>query len=185
MANEPTIEAQLEQYRNDLRRIVRSRLDSRLAGRFDASDIIQNVLVSATKELDHWKRDSQKSVFACLYQLTRTAIARVHRDHLVREKRAVNREQVNDTSAVCLAERLMGRETTPSQQALRNEMRTKVREALGLLPEADGEILLMRVVEGIPARIVGEIFGISADAVNMRQLRALQRIRPHLRVFED
>ena len=38
----------------------------------------------------------------------------------------------------------------------------------------------MRILEGIPARDVGQVLGISEAAVNMRQLRALERLRSRL-----
>lgn len=175
----------LEHYRDDLRRIVRFRLDSRLCGRLDESDVVQEVMLDASKELDRWKEET-KSIFACLYQLARVRLARVHRDHLSREKRDVRREEqpfVSDRSAACLAERISGRERSPSEHALENEIKEQVQLALGRLNEIDREVLVMRILEGIPASDVGEILDITADAVNMRQYRALQRIRPLLKQF--
>ena len=176
----------LEQYRDDLRRIVRFRLDDRLCGRLDESDVVQEVLLDASKELNRWQADETKSVFACLYQLVRVRLARVHRDHLSREKRDVRREehaQLSGRSACCLAERISGREHSPSEHAFNNEVKEHVQLALSQLGETDREVLVMRILEGIPAKDVGDVLGISVDAVNMRQYRALQRIRPLLKRF--
>ena len=85
-----------------------------------------------------------------------------------------------DDSIADLAAWLIDGGSSPSRHVLKLEERDQVRAALRMLKEADREILVMRVLEGLPAKEVGEILGVTEAAVNMRQLRALERIRPVL-----
>src|SRR5688572_22330959 len=109
--DQPTDEAGtiLERHRPSLRRVVRVRLDDRLIRRLDPSDVVQDVFAEALREVHRWIRE-EKSVYACLYQLTRERLAKIHRDHLRREKRSVKREEppmeLPDGSVADLAERL-------------------------------------------------------------------------------
>jgi RNA polymerase sigma-70 factor (ECF subfamily) len=45
------------------------------------------------------------------------------------------------------------------------------------LKEADREVLVLRHLEGLSARDAGAVLGISEGAVNVRQLRALRRLK--------
>jgi RNA polymerase sigma-70 factor (ECF subfamily) len=171
----------LDIYRGQLKKVVVSRFDPRLAGRFDASDVVQDVLATASDSMSSWIRDD-KPLYACLYQLVRDRLALLRRNHIEVQKRSVAREALSldglsDASIHALCQRLGGRQETPSKAAIRDEIRDKVRFALGQLREADREILVMRILEGVPAREVGLILDISEAAVNMRQLRALKHIR--------
>jgi len=174
----------LQRYRDDLRRVIEARLDRRLTGRLDASDVVQDVLVDASPKIQTWITDPDKSVFACLYQLARTRVWRIHRDHISRSKRSVKREiqwgTIPDDSAVILAARIASNDSTPSGHLIKAEQREHVQTALSQLDESDREILVMRILEGLSANRVGEVLNISAPAVHMRHLRALQRIRPLL-----
>ena len=106
----------MEQYRGDLRRVVRVRLDDQLIRRLDPSDVIQEVFLKAAPQVEKWLEE-EKSVYACLYQLTRRHLDRIHRDHLQRERRSVAKERANvdlpDDSIADLAARLIDGGSSP------------------------------------------------------------------------
>lgn len=168
-------------YRDQLKKVVEARLDNRLAARFDASDVVHDVLASAVGSLSTWLKD-EKAVYACLYQLVRDRLSRIRRDHITTQKRTVKREvaivaELSDESVVQLCQRLGVHSETPSKAVIRSESQQRVRRALGQLGDIDREVLVMRILEGTPSKQAAEILGISEAAVNMRQLRALKRIR--------
>jgi RNA polymerase sigma-70 factor (ECF subfamily) len=171
----------IDVYREQLKRVVEARLDPRLAARFDASDVVHDVLASACQLITAWL-EQEKVLYACLHRLVRDRLATLRRDHIETQKRSVNREAVvfadlSDGSVLNLCQRLGVHGDTPSEAAMRKESQLRIRDALGQLRETDREVLVMRVLEGTPAKEVAEVLDISESAVNMRQLRALKKMR--------
>jgi RNA polymerase sigma factor (sigma-70 family) len=59
----------------------------------------------------------------------------------------------------------------------RLERRDRVRAALAALPEHDREVLVLRILEGLPIRETAVVLAISEVAVRSRQVRALERLK--------
>jgi len=78
----------LDRYRQRLRRMVEVRLDPRL----DASDIVQEALADAGRELSEYLRDRPLSFYPWLYRLAADWLAQAHRHHLKAQARAVGRQ---------------------------------------------------------------------------------------------
>lgn len=72
-------------------------------------------------------------------------------------------------------------------QAMRMERATTVHAAIAELEDADREIVLLRGVEQVSAKVAALIVGASLDAVNKRYQRALARLRTKLpgSVFDE
>jgi RNA polymerase sigma-70 factor (ECF subfamily) len=171
-------------YREQLKRVVEARLDPRLAARLDPSDVVHDVLASACNSITAWI-EQEKALYACLHRLVRDRLATLRRDHIEIQKRSVNREaavfdDLSDDSVLNLCQRLGMYRDTPSKAAMRKESQLRVRQALGQLREIDREVLVMRILEGTPAKEVAEVLDISESAVHMRQLRALKKMRSFL-----
>ena len=75
-----------------------------------------------------------------------------------------------------LADRLVGRESSPSQQLHREEMKTQVKNALDQLSESDRELLLMRCVEQLDIDEITCVLGITETAAKSRLRRAMQKL---------
>lgn len=171
----------LESYRPALKQIAAARLDARLAARFDPSDIVQDVLGQASMAMPEWIR-SGRPLPACLYRLVHDRLARIWRNHVALQMRSVAREarcygDFSQSSLFALATRLNPTGDTPSRHAMRHESHDRLRRALAELNQLDRDVVVMRIIEGVPACEVGQILELSEGAVNMRQLRALQRLR--------
>ena len=59
----------LERHRESMRRMVQVRLDRAVAGRVDASDIVQDVLWEASRRLPDYIRDAKMPFHLCLREL--------------------------------------------------------------------------------------------------------------------
>ena len=172
----------LDRHRARLRRMVVVRLDRRLASRVDPSDVVQETLVEAHRQFSEFLRQRPLPFAAWLRQLAWERILKLHRHHIGAQKRSVGREQqwtagLDDESAQFLAGRLPASGTSPSRGVIREELRDRVREALGRLAPNDREILVMRVLEHLSAREIAGILGITERAAKARQTRALKRLR--------
>jgi RNA polymerase sigma-70 factor (ECF subfamily) len=105
----------LARYRGRLRRMVALRLDPRLQGRVDASDVIQEGYRDAIRRLEEYIRDPSVSFYIWLRFLVGQRVAEHHRRYLARPGRDVGREVSIDRGAMpgvgsgALAARLLGK----------------------------------------------------------------------------
>lgn len=72
--------------------MVAIRLDPRLAGRFDPSDVLQDTYLDAHDKLPEYLRDPRVPFFLWLRFLTGHHVGRLHSDHLGRQIRDAGRE---------------------------------------------------------------------------------------------
>jgi RNA polymerase sigma-70 factor (ECF subfamily) len=175
-------EALLARHRGRLRKMIAWRLDRRLAARVDPSDVVQEVLLEASGKMDRYLRERPLPFFPWLRSLAAEHLVTLHRRHVRARGRSVLREEpgllnLPDESAAELAARLVTSSTNPTQRALRQEERERVRRALGRLAERDREVLVLRNLEQLSVADTAEVLGISAGAVKVRHLRALERLR--------
>jgi RNA polymerase sigma-70 factor (ECF subfamily) len=172
----------LARHRDRLARMVACRLDRRLAPRIDPSDVVQEVLAEADRKLGRYLAERPLPFYLWLRQLAWEHLAALHRRHVRARKRSVRREDpgvldLPEESAAELAARLVTSGTSPTQAALREELRQRVRLALRALAERDREVLVLRHLEGLSVAQTAEVLGVSDGAVKVRHLRALERIR--------
>jgi RNA polymerase sigma-70 factor (ECF subfamily) len=171
----------LAQHRDRLCRMVAVRMDRRLTARIDASDVVQDVLAVASREMSDYLRDRPMPFYPWLRKLAWERLIELQRQHLIARKRSVARESfldpgLSDESAAALAERLVSRGTSPSGRMIRQELRDRVRRALERLAPRDREVLILRYLEQLSPAEVAAALGISAGAVKTRQTRALVRL---------
>ena len=171
----------LEHCRRRLRRIVTMQFDLRLSARVDPSDVVQETLTEAAAQLDLYAKERPLPFYPWLRQLAQRRLIALHRRHVWAQRRTVSRERAVDAlpdgSALALDERLFGRQSSPSAGLRRKERSDRVQKALAALPERDREVLVLRILEGLPTRETAAVLAISEVAVRSRQVRALERLR--------
>ena len=69
-------------HRQRLRRMVDLRLDRRVAGRVDASDVLQETYLDASRQLEQYLADPPMSLFLWLRFLAAQRLMAIHRQHL-------------------------------------------------------------------------------------------------------
>jgi RNA polymerase sigma-70 factor (ECF subfamily) len=173
----------LERHRDALRRAVGLRLDRRLARRVDASDVVQDVLLEASRRLPEFVREAKMPFGVWLRQLARDRIVDMHRRHRAAGRRSIDREQplagggFADRSSFDLASQLRDRELTPAAATIRRELHRRFLSALDELSDEDREVILLRHVEHLGNTEVAQALGLTPPAAGMRYLRALRRLR--------
>jgi RNA polymerase sigma-70 factor (ECF subfamily) len=166
-----------------LRRMVALRLDRRLQGRVDPSDIIQEAYIDASARLAEYARQPDMPFFLWLRFLTGQRLLRVHRQHLGAEMRDVAREvslyrgALPAATAAALAAQLLGRDTRPSEAAVRAERGIRLQEALNSMDAIDREVLALRHFEQLSNAEAARVLGLQESAAAKRYVRALKRLR--------
>jgi RNA polymerase sigma-70 factor (ECF subfamily) len=177
----------LEQYRSYLLLLARARLDRRLRGKLDASDVVQLTLLEAHSGRDQFRGRTEAEQAAWLRQVLARNLANAARD-LGRQKRDAARERSLqaelDASSARLEQWLAAEQSSPSQRAGRHEQVLRLAEALARLPEAQREAIVLRHLEGLAlADIAVELGRTPAAVVGLLQ-RGLRRLRELLQEDE-
>jgi RNA polymerase sigma-70 factor (ECF subfamily) len=181
--DQQALAALLSRHRKRLRSMVALRLDRRLQGRLDPSDIIQEACLDATRRLTEYQRSPTMPFFLWLRFLVGQRLLDEHRRHLGAASRDADREISLDrsafpeTSSAALADHVLGRLTSPSQAAIRAERKFRLEEALGRLDPIDREILALRHFEELSNAEAAEVLGLDKSAASKRYVRALVRIK--------
>jgi RNA polymerase sigma-70 factor (ECF subfamily) len=180
---EGAVDALLARHRDPVRRMIDLRLDPAIVQRLDASDVVQEVLLEASRRLQDYLRQPAMPFHLWLRHIARDHIIDAHRRHHQAQKRGVDRERPlyrpawADRSSLELAAQLLDQELTPASAAIQQEMQRRLHEALTQLDEADQEVILMRHYEALSNQEVAAALGLTEAAASMRYLRAVRRLR--------
>jgi RNA polymerase sigma-70 factor, ECF subfamily len=169
--------------RDRLRRFVHLRLDRRLQGRVDPSDVLQEAFVDASRRLAEYAAEPAMPLFLWLRFLTAQRLQALHRFHLGAKARDAGREvslhsgPLPAADSRSLAAQLLGRLTTPSRAAIRAEIQIKIREALDAMDPIDREVLVLRHFEELNNNETAAVLGLEKAAASRRYVRALRRLK--------
>jgi RNA polymerase sigma-70 factor, ECF subfamily len=177
--------ALLTTQRERLARMVAFRIDSRLAGRLDPDDVVQEAFVEASDHRDDYFRTSSGPLFLWLRGVVMNKLLELHRHHLGTQMRDAKRDRHLDAApAASLAEttaalcaQLTAGLTRPSVVAARNEIHARLTDALTQMDSTDREILALRHFEQLSNSEAADLLTIQEDAAAKRYLRALGRLR--------
>jgi RNA polymerase sigma-70 factor (ECF subfamily) len=181
--NRAALNELFERHRPRLRRMVELRLDRRLQARIDASDVIQEAYVDAVGRLDEYLRDPRYPLFLWLRLIVGERLLKLHRHHLGTQMRdaglevSIYRGAFPAASSAALAAQLLGKQTSPTQAAVRAERMLRLQEALDTLDPVDREVLSLRHFEEMTLAETALALGIAEAAAAKRYIRALQRLK--------
>ena len=166
-----------------LRRMVALRLDRRLQGRVDPSDVIQDAHIEAMTRLPEYLRDSHLPFFLWLRLIVGQRLTLLHRRHLGAHARDAGREiglyhgALPEATSAALAARLLGHLTQPSEAAVRAERKIRIQTALNAMDLLDREILALRHFEQLSKGEAAQALGLSKSTASKRYVRALERLK--------
>lgn len=170
-------------YRSRLKRMVHLRLNRRLQGRVDDSDVVQEAYFDVARKLPEYAADPQVPFFLWLRNLTGLKLTEVHRRHLGTQMRdadqevSLHRGALPEANSMSLAAHLLGTMTTASEAAIKAETRIFVQEALNAMDPIDREILALKHFEQLSTSEIAQVLGLSKAGAGSRYLRAIKRLR--------
>jgi RNA polymerase sigma-70 factor (ECF subfamily) len=168
-------------HRDRLRRMVELRLDQRLAGRVSASDVLQEAYIDALKRVEHYFAKPDQPFFGWLRLIVGQRLADLHREHRAAKRNATREVPMfrgaPGADSGCLAAYLLGEGTSPSGAAHRNEVLTRLEEALDQMDPIDREVLALRHFEELSNAETAAALGIEPAAASKRYVRALARLK--------
>ncbi|HVK14163.1 MAG TPA: sigma-70 family RNA polymerase sigma factor [Gemmataceae bacterium] len=160
--------AAFSEHRPRLRRMVQLRLDRRLQGRVDPSDVLQEAYLEVARSLADYLNDPRIPFYLWVRFVTGRKLQAVHRHHLGVQARDAGREMslhrgaLPQASSVSLAEQLLGRYSSPSQAAVTAELRAHVQDALNGMDPIDREVLALRSFEELSNAETAQVLGIGS-----------------------
>jgi RNA polymerase sigma-70 factor, ECF subfamily len=174
----------LDRHRDRLRRLVAIRVDTRIKARIDPSDVVQETLATAHRQLPEYLSKRPLPFYPWLRRIACDRLADLHRRHLRAQMRSVKREEplgLSDDSAIALAQRLLAPESSHLGRMIRRELLERMHAALEILNPTDREMLILRHLEELDTRETAAVLGINESAAKLRHLRAVERIQKLLR----
>jgi RNA polymerase sigma-70 factor, ECF subfamily len=174
-----------DHYRERLKRMIRLRLDRRLSGRVDASDVLQEAFLEVHKRFGEYVQDKkdQLPLYLWLRLVTGQKMTDIHRHHLGAKMRDANQEvslyrgALPQATSVSLAAHLLGRMTSATQAAIRAEHKLLVQEALNSMDPLDREVLVLRHFQQLSNDETALSLGIKKTTASQRYVRALKRLK--------
>ena len=172
-----------QRHRDRLRRMVELRMDARLQGRIDASDVLQDGFLDLAKRVESYLSEPRLPVFLWLRLVVSDRLAIVHRHHLGTAMRDAGREvslyrdPLPQASSAALASMLLGRLTSPSNAAIRAEQILQVQEAINSLEPLDREVVALRHFEQLTRAETAVVLGMTEEAGAKRYIRALKKLK--------
>lgn len=183
------LERSFVQNRRRLRAMVELRLDRRLRGRVDPSDILQETFLEVARRGSEYVAKPTLPPFLWLRFLTVQQIIKYHRRQLGTQRRDAGREISFDhcwspqVTTMVLAAQLLGRLTSPVDAAMRAERQAMLHDSLEQVGEADREIIALRHFEELTNQEVAALLGLHKDAASKRYLRAMKRLKSILDTY--
>lgn len=173
-----------------LERIICFRIDPRIRGRVDATDVLQETWVVASRRLPDFLQKPAVSLFVWLRQLALQTLVDIHRRELChrrdagREVHLSGQSPPGDTS-LSIAHFLADQMTSPSQQLIREEDIEQLQQALNSMPEIDREVLALRHFEQLTNLQTAEVLQLTPTAASNRYVRAAARLTEILQKLRD
>jgi RNA polymerase sigma-70 factor (ECF subfamily) len=174
-----------EDYRPYLQHVARLRLDPRLQSKLDPADVVQQTLLEAYQAADDFRGRTEGEDKAWLRRILLRNLANAVRD-LGRQKRDVLRErsleEALEHSSARLAALLAADQSSPSEQAVRNEEVLRLEDSLAELPPMQREAVVLRHFHGWTLAEISRQLDRSPSAVAGLLHRGLTQL--HLRLCE-
>jgi len=171
--------------RNYLAVVARAQVESWLRAKADASDLVQETLVEANRDLPQFRGTTEGEWLAWLRQILSRNAADFVRRYRGTDKRQQRLEvplaPLPDHSS--LAAGIEPRDTgeTPTQQIMRLEREIQIADAITRLEPDYQEIIILRNLERLPFEEVAQRMNRSRPAAQMLWMRAVRKLQEEMK----
>ncbi len=179
----------LLRYEPWLKLLARLQIDARFQGKFSESDVVQQTLLEACRDLPQFRGRTESELLAWLRQILAHVLAHEIRRYRGAQQRDVDREISLEAALAQSSQRLAGvladSASSPSRQAADREQEVLLAEVLATLPAEHRDVIILRNLEGLSHEEVAQRMGRSTGAVRMLWVRALASLRAALTDQQD
>ena len=183
MPEESAMKDELARYGEYLLLLAQSQFPARLRRKLNASDVVQETLLEAHRDVEQFRGNTSGEMAAWLRQILSRNLANVARDW-DRQKRDVRREQSFEQSlsesSARLEAWLSDGNLSPSTQAQRNEQLLQLAQVLMSIPEDQRQVIELRYLQGCSIKEISEQLEKSSGAVAGLLHRGLSKLREQL-----
>ena len=171
----------LELYRNYLYLMARTQIDLHLQGRASPSDVVQEAFAQACENFAQFRGGSEKELLAWLRRILVNTLAKLVEKQVTARKRDARREVslegALEQSSARLEAWLAAEQSSPSEQAIRNEQLLQLADALMQLTEEQRRVVGLRFWKDCKLSEIATAMGRSEQAVAKLLQRALKKLR--------
>lgn len=171
------IDELLAKYRPYLRLIAARQLDSIIANRLSASDIVQQTLLEAFRDGALFRGNTEAQFVAWLKAILNNNIAQATQTHILTHKRSVRRERPMAGSDGQTAIHPPAASDSPSGAAMQGESAMILAQQMESLPEDQYEAIRLRYIEGHSLASISSLMDRSEAAVAGLLKRGLEGLR--------
>jgi RNA polymerase sigma-70 factor, ECF subfamily len=176
----------LASYSDQLRRLANRQLDDKLRGRVSPSDIVQETLLQATRDIANFRGISDAEFGSWLRRILARKISKSIERHLLAEKRDIRREtflghglqgKLSDLTGHHEHRAVADPRPGPATEVVRSERGEHLAATMSTLPPAYREIIELRNVQGLPFDEIARRLNRTSGAARMLWLRAIDQLR--------
>jgi RNA polymerase sigma-70 factor (ECF subfamily) len=172
--------ASLERYRDYLHLLARLQLNPRLRGKLDPSDVVQETLLKAHEKLEQFRTGTDADLAAWLRKILANTLVDAVRQYSAGARNVdleCSLEAAVEQSSDCLENWLKADQSSPSQQAIRQEQLLQLSDALAQLPEDQRTAVEMQHLQGWSVETISQHMNRSRSAVGGLLRRGMRRLR--------
>jgi RNA polymerase sigma-70 factor (ECF subfamily) len=176
-------EALIGRHRDRLRRMVSLRLDRRLRGGVDPSDVIRQTSAAAASRRAEYLQNPAEPFFVWLRRLTGQTLQALQQERLGEAAAGSGRElclragSMPAASSVALAAHLLGHSEGLGQAELRARRQRYLEEALNGMGLPEREILALRHFEQLNNAEAAAVLGLPEAEASKLYIRALKQLK--------
>lgn len=173
----------IDRYRSRLRLQVEIELSPRLRVKEDASDIVQQTLLEAHRDLPTFRGQTEAELYGWLRTILTRNLLNVARHYHTQGRDVDLERQVADRlehSSLRIDNFLASEHTSPSQQAVHNEQIEQLLNGLAQLLEGERTAIVLKHFQDWTLSQISEHMGRPPDAIAGLLKRGLKKLRSDL-----